>query len=272
MSSLTALAKVYEVQSAQSMLTFEEACKVAKASSGDSFAHDYEGAQFLHRFDSQEPSTVWSKEWIRGIIKELLISNSLPWKRAILKGRSHVIRHLTENERQVFQAADLCGDNPDYSVVLWWDELQNLQRTELEDSDFREWELRSLNFENLRLEQLRCPHRAKWKSIDDNTCGYDIESFEMFDGEWIAIAIEVKSRYEQEIVFEMSRNECNQMVRMGERYRVHYWTKPEGHLRIIQSEYLIKNLPTDAQNSKWMSSEFSFQKSMFSLEDTEPAN
>lgn len=272
MSSLTALAKVYEVQSAQSTLTFEEARKVAKASSGDAFAHDYEGAEFLHRFDLQEPTTIWSEEWIRGIIKQLVISGSLPWKRAILKGRSHVIRHLTENERQVFQAAGLCVDNPDNSVVLWWDELQNLQRAELTNSDFREWELRSLNFENERLEQSSCPHRARWKSIDDNTCGYDIESFEMFENEWIAVAIEVKSRYEQEIVFEMSRNECNQMVRMGKRYSVHYWSKPEGHLRILQSENLIKNLPTDGQSSNWTSTEFSFERIMFPAVDLKSSN
>jgi hypothetical protein len=263
MSAITALAKVYEVQSTQNSLTFEEACTVARASSTDSIAHDYEGANFLRQFDSGDLAEVWSQNWIRGIIKQLLMNNFLPWKKAILKGRSHVLRHLTDNERQVFQAAGLCDDYPDESVVFWWDELQKFQRKELESSDFREWELNSLNYENQRLEEMDCPNRAKWRSIDDNICGFDIESFDLFEGDWVSIAIEVKSRYEQEIVFEMTRNECDQMARMGERYRVHYWSKSERNLRVISSDTLIKNLPSDSENSTWVSCEFHLQSGMY---------
>lgn len=258
MSALAALAKVYEVQSAQGSLSFEDACRVARASSSDSFAHDYEGALFLRRFDTHSPRIIWGEDWIRGILKSLLISDLIVWRRAILKGRSHVLRQLSDNERQVFEAAGLCVENPSKSVILWWDDLQNLQRSEIDQGDFRDWELKSLQYESERLEKLGCPNHPILRSIDDNTCGFDIESFEKVENEWITIAIEVKSRVSQEILFEMSRNECDQMIRMGGRYRIHFWSKPEGILEILNSEHLIENLPKDSKISKWKSSEFRY--------------
>ena len=265
MSSFAALAKVYEVQSAQNSLSFEESCRVAKDSSADSFAHDYEGAQYLQQFDRSSTREIWSEDWMRGILKALFLSELTIWEKAILKGRSHVLRQLTENEKQVFEAAGLCGENPDISVVSWWDELQEFRRAQVDQSDFRDWEAKSLRHESERLEQMGCPFQPKWRSIDDNTSGFDIESFESFENEWVSIAIEVKSRFSQDILFEMSRNECNQMIRMGERYRVHFWSKPDGNLRIIPSTPLINGLPNDSENAQWKSAEFHFEAKMFPI-------
>ena len=265
MSALAALAKVYEVQLAQSSLTFEESCRVARESSAGSFAHDYEGAVFLKQFDASNPEHIWSEDWIRAILKALLLSDWRIWQKSILKGRSYVLRQLTENERQVFEAAGLCGENPDKTVVNWWDELHNLKRAEVDQNDFRDWEAKSLQYETERLKQKNCPYRPTWRSIDDNTCGFDIESFDILNDEWISIAIEVKSRFSEDILFEMSRNECDQMIRMKDRYRVHFWSKPEGNLRIIRSASLIDSLPKDSSNGRWKSSEFNFQSGMFPI-------
>lgn len=263
MSALAALAKVYEVQLAQNSLTFEESCKVAKESSADSFALDYEGALFLKQFDTSGLEHIWSEEWIRGILRSFLLSDWRIWHKSILKGRGHVLRQLTDNERQVFEAAGLCSENPESSVISWWDAFQDLKRSELDQNDFRDWEAKSLEYEIKRLQQLKCPNRPTWRSIDDNTCGFDIESFDILENEWISIAIEVKSRYTQDILFEMSRNECDQMARMKNRYRVHFWSKPEGKLNFVDSEALINTLPKDSESARWKSSEFHFQAGMF---------
>lgn len=175
-------------------------------------------------------------------------------------GRRRVFSQLNGDERQVFRSAGLFGDPPTGDIVDWWDgiclKLRLLREAELL-AQGRRAERLSLAFEARRLQGLGIVDDPVWVSIDDNTAGYDIRSWNAGPEVPPARLIEVKSSSANPPVIVISRNEWEQANRYGTSFVFHFWDfKGQNELLYEKSvEEVRPHIPVDAGSGRWRNAE-----------------
>ena len=251
MSAMTALTRVLDMNDRDSSISYEDAIRIAEKSSTDGAAHDYIRAREILNMQIHFSDISDRRIIIQDVLKALIIENSYPWKRVIKYGRSHLVNQLTENEKQVFEAADLLIENPNKEIVEWWSELESLTSKTQENWGFRDWENRSLQKEIKILESENCPHQPVWVALNDNFLGYDIISYRKIDNDWIPFYIEVKSTDSGLSKFLISDREIQTLIQSPDCYQIDFWQASNSNLTEILGTQMLQHIPTNNGNGRW---------------------
>jgi hypothetical protein len=176
------------------------------------------------------------------------------WARIITLGRSVFAQKLSRDEVQCFRSAGLLEDPPTGAVISWWDRVAAVARLRVDQEKMvrsRQAEEMSLAHETTRLAQLRIDRSPVWMSIEDNTAGYDIQSFDPGPEEPVARLIEVKSTIASPLRFWLSRNEWETAKKFGAAYHFHIWDLQGPQLHERTAAEILPHIPTDNERGKW---------------------
>lgn len=108
-----------------------------------------------------------------------------------------------------------------------------------------------MDHETRRLLALGIPNRPRWVSIDDNTVGYDVHSYDKGTVEPIARLIEVKSCARIDTEIHLTRNEWETAIERAPHYCFHVWILPEERLVELKPEDIEIHVPVDQGNGRW---------------------
>jgi hypothetical protein len=250
MSAFEALRHLHVYRAAHPELATNELVKlVSKLEVG---ALDYNAAQELDAFlpaavDHQDPT-----RFFRACIEAALHQNHI-WARSITLGRQKFIQKLDRDEVSCFRCSRLLDDPPSMETVAWWDRIQSAGRENtnsaiMERARNAEW--LSLEFELARLATLGIKRKPVWMSVEDNTVGYDILSFNQGKTEPVAKLIEVKSFLGQRR-FYISRNEWNTAIKFGTSYAFYVWDMQRTTLYEKSVQQVLSQIPSDGQGGRW---------------------
>ena len=139
-----------------------------------------------------------SENGLRTFIFEWVRVANPGWLQLAPYGRERLRRALSSNEVQCFREAGLFDESPDRETIEWWDLVAARMRGMYDAERMkraRRAEWLSLEHERRRVEDLGIADEPKWVSLEDNSLGYDILSFDLDrDGHTINRLVEVKSR------------------------------------------------------------------------------
>jgi hypothetical protein len=176
------------------------------------------------------------------------------WGRIIPYGRQKFVQKLSQDEEQCFRAAGLLEHPPTGPIISWWDRVAARARLQADQDKMiraREAERLSLAHEVKRLASLNIPALPVWMSIEDNTAGYDIQSFDIGVSEPVSRLIEVKSTIASPLRFYVSRNEWETARKYGPSYFFHVWDLrgPQLYERTVSD--IAPHIPTDEGHGNW---------------------
>jgi hypothetical protein len=189
---------------------------------------------------------------------EVTIPRQVIWRRTVTLGRRKFTQKLSRDEEQCFRAARLLDDPPSSDVVEWWDKLMMTSRSQTENDKMqraRYAERLSLEHEKRRLVNLGINLIPTWVSIDDNTAGYDILSYDAGEYKPINRLIEVKSTIASPLRFFLTRNEWEIALKFDNRYVFHIWDLKEERLYERTVTAISAHVPTDNERGRWSNSE-----------------
>lgn len=192
---------------------------------------------------------------LRCTIMELVKKSKPFWSRVGHLGRQNVVRMLTQNQRQCFEAAGLLGDfcNPD--IQGWWVDLAQFSRHEENQrlvEAGRAGELRTLRYESARLARLGVDRQPRLVSLEDQAAGYDVLSFDLLENQTIAeLQIEVKSSAFEPLHFYLSRNEWEVAVASSRPHVFHLWGPDSESPIVLTVDSLVAHIPSDRGNGEW---------------------
>lgn len=108
-----------------------------------------------------------------------------------------------------------------------------------------------VDYEARRMRARGLDRAPVWMSIEDNTAGYDIQSFDVGSEGPVARLIEVKSTIASPLRFLLSRNEWETAKKFGAAYHFHVWDLqgPQLHERTVAE--ILPHIPTDNEKGKW---------------------
>jgi hypothetical protein len=176
------------------------------------------------------------------------------WGRIITLGRSMFVQKLTRDEVQCFRAAGLLEDPPTRPIIAWWDRVAAIARLRSDQEKMaraRRAEEMSLDYEARRMRALGIHRSPVWMSIEDNTAGYDIQSFDAGTEGPVARLIEVKSTIASPLRFFLSRNEWETAKKFGAAYYFHVWDLQDPQLHERTMSEILPHIPTDNEKGKW---------------------
>ncbi len=176
------------------------------------------------------------------------------WGRIITLGRSVFVQKLSRDEVQCFRAAGLLEDPPTRHVISWWDRVAAIARLHSDQEKMvraRQAEEMTLAYEAARLRRLGIDQEPVWMSIEDNTAGYDIRSFDHGSEGPVARLIEVKSTIASPLRFFISRNEWETARKFGSAYHFHVWDLQGPQLHERTADQILPHIPTDNERGKW---------------------
>jgi Domain of unknown function (DUF3883) len=176
------------------------------------------------------------------------------WGRIITLGRSVFVQKLSRDEVQCFRSAGLLEDPPTRPIISWWDRVAAVARLRSDQEKMvraRQAEEMSLAHEAKRLAQLGIEQSPLWMSIEDNTAGYDIQSFDPGAEGPVARLIEVKSTIASPLRFWLSRNEWETAKKYGSAYHFHIWDLKGPQLHERTAAEILRHIPTDNERGKW---------------------
>lgn len=221
----------------------------------DAASLDLEAAVELHGLVSED-TPADGYPFYRSCIKTLLVQGDHSWGRQITLGRGFFTRKLDRDKVSIFVQAGLMLDPPDDEVVLWWDETTAEVRFEadiLRNARARQAERLTMDFEIEKLVKAGCEEKPRWMSIEDNTVGYDVQSYTVTQYGLNRLAIEVKSSLANPLEFQVTKGEWRVATTMGEAYIFHIWDMrqepPTLHVRTV--EQVAPHVPHDQQDGEW---------------------
>jgi hypothetical protein len=168
---------------------------------------------------------------------------------------------LTQDELQTFRSAGLFDEHPPADVVEWWDSFAALMRSaedERLNAQGRHAERLSLEYERKRLAALGIAEEPHWTALDDNSAGYDIQSFELTAYGLKNLLIEVKSSQRTPPRMILSRGEWNAAVQYGDTYTFHLWKLPSEELLVKPVSEIAAHIPEDQGSGCWTELEIQF--------------
>jgi hypothetical protein len=220
----------------------------------DGASHDYEAAFQLEPIVAATAPASEAAEFYQHCIEAVIPAFRPLWGRIITLGRRKFVQKLSRDEVQCFRAAGLLEDPPTTRIVIWWDRLAARARLQADQDKMmraRDAEQMSLEYEVKRLTQLGINMPPVWMSIEDNTAGYDIQSFDLGDEGPVARLIEVKSTIASPLRFWLSRNEWEIAKKFGAAYFFHIWDLqgPQLHERTVVD--IQPHIPSDNERGRW---------------------
>jgi len=239
----------------------EEAAVSLQRSDADLAAADFAGALRLH---DQFAGTVDFSDPIIGLRSGLgiLIEAHRPWWcRFFPYGRQRLATALTQNELQTFRSAGLFDETPPSDVVEWWDAFASLMRSaddQRKNAQGRHGERLSLDYERKRLAGLGICEEPKWVALDDNSAGYDIQSYDLTEYGLKNRLIEVKSSQRSSPRMILTRGEWDFAAKFGESYTFHLWQLPSEELIVLTVADISQHIPEDAGKGRWSELEIQF--------------
>jgi hypothetical protein len=113
----------------------------------------------------------------------------------------------------------------------------------------REAERLSLEHERDRLRRLGIAQEAEWVSLEDNTLGYDIRSYDLFGGKIVTRLVEAKSTTSDSIF--ITRNEWQNAASAEEQYVFHVWKLPDRTFTEFSASAIRPSIPIDQGSGRW---------------------
>ena len=233
-----------------------EAIRVAKRLSADDAHHDYDAALVLHGVIDESHSVYDAVALYRQAIASVIRHAQPWWTRFAPLGRERLRVALSVNEAQCFEAAGLFVDMPTREVLTWWDTLAQTARAAENDGRLqqgREAEQLTMSFERERLARLGIARSPRWIALDDNTAGYDVQSFDVGTVEPISKLIEVKSCAREAVEIFISCNEWETAVASAPHYFFHIWLLPEKVLIELTPQDIEPHIPANRGTGAWQS-------------------
>jgi hypothetical protein len=255
MSALSGLLAVRRYSREHPGIPLPEVIASLKRVSADDAYHDYEAALVLHAMlTKSEERTTDIPAFFRGILTTLAKEAKPWWLRLSPLGRDRVKAALSLNEAQCLEAAGLFSQAPTPEILQWWDALAQEVRA-ADESDRLEQgrvaEQLTIDYETRRLSQLGITNRPRWISLDDNTAGCDVHSYEMGPVEPVAKLIEVKSSSRKPSEIFLTRNEWDTAIERAPHYVFHIWILPEQELIELTPDGIQAHIPPDRGNGRW---------------------
>jgi hypothetical protein len=195
----------------------------------------------------------------------ILVARRPFWARASIFGRKRVRQLLNENEEQCLAAAGLLERELAREALEWWDRLALAFQAAAADARLesgRAAEELTLDYENSRLaDEFGTGFVAKWISPEDNTTGYDIESFAKHpSGNVAKLLIEVKGFRSSDRKFFITRREWWECTTTPFLYRFYIWDLNTRQLAIFRKEDIEPHMPLERGAGQWTSVELSLDK------------
>lgn len=190
----------------------------------------------------------------RALLRAFIVEDPPAWISSVVAGRSHVVSLLQPNERQVFQLAGLLDSPPTHEALVWWDDLARFYRGRVDERKMdqaRSAEERSFFLESEKVGEFAPELEVEWVSIDDNSRGYDIASFELVHGIARPKFIEVKSSSRTPQTFFLSRNEWLTARELDDQYVIHLWDASSWTLTEFSATELASDIPRDTGRARW---------------------
>jgi Domain of unknown function (DUF3883) len=237
---------------------FEEIIEIVRVVQADGAAHDFEAAISLESIVEQSAPALDALTFYRECIVASIMAHRPVWVRTISLGRKKFSQKLGGDEQQCFASAGLLDDPPTEKAIFWWDRVSaqtRLMGDEIKMVRARDAEKRSLEFECERLKKLGIDRTPTWMSIDDNTAGYDILSFDHGPGGPVARVLEVKSTIASPLRFYVTRNEWDTCQKMGNAYHFHIWDMKTGNLFERTAADIAPHIPNDSGKGRWANAE-----------------
>lgn len=251
MSTIEAFLRIDDIRKARATSDLLEAVQIARDSTSDAAAHDYEEATLVFQSGLNQLTSVSMQDRILEIITYLISSHDYPWKQFAHRGRQWVLERLSPNEFQSFKAAGLTEIEMRDEIREWWDCLTTNIKTDSLDFGFREWEKRSFELEKKRLASEGCPLLCKWVALEDNFIGYDILTYQKTINGWQKHYVEVKSSETGIFRFHLSYREAAVALRSPDNYSLHFWDTKSETLSELSGMELLAHLPVDQGQGKW---------------------
>lgn len=255
MSALNGLLAIRRYLTDHPGILLPEVIAAIKRVSADDANHNYEAALVLHDMvaTTEQPTTDFPA-FFRDALTTLAKEAKPWWRRLSPLGRDRVKAALNSNEVQCLEAAGLFSQTLTPEILHWWDELTQEVRA-ADDSKRLEQgrvaEMLTIDYETHRLSQLGITNRPRWISLDDNTAGYDVHSYEKGPVEPVAKLIEVKSSSRKPSEIFLTRNEWDTAIERAPHYRFHIWTLPEQKLIELTPDDIAAHIPPDQGNGRW---------------------
>ena len=214
---------------------------------------DFRGGLALHQ--QLGPSLNWtpSENCLRTFIFEWVRVADPGWLQLAPYGRERLRRALDSNQVQCFREAGLFDESPDRETIEWWDLVAARMRG-ISDAErmkrARRAEWLSLQHERRRVEDLGIPDEPKWVSLEDNSLGYDILSFDRDrEGRTVNRLVEVKSRLSDSIF--LTRNEWENASGAPQRTVIQVWDMPDERLHEYRPAQIAPDIPLDQGSGIW---------------------
>lgn len=238
-----------------SELTPAEAIEQLKNGPSDLARLDYAGALQLIELCGGPmfaPSNR-TPEGHRAIITQLVATETPGWRLAAARGKKWCRDAMDMKTDQAIAWAGLWGT--DDAALDWWLQLASFVRGLSETARIavgRIGERLSFEYEQARLAALGAPCEPIWRSLDDDTLGYDIESWTYSPGSTpIPFRIEVKAYSGSERRFYLSRGEWRTALRFRPQYAVDVWDITSKTLTRFEVDEVKKAIPADVPPSEW---------------------
>jgi len=253
MSSMTALATVRNY-SQKSNVSFQESSQSLRRFNAEYHSLDFEAAEQLDSFVEHLPNV--DPEAFYRLTLRRVIERELPlWIMLASAGRSRLCEALPANILQSLRSAGLLTEKPTLEIVNWWDEIASIARSEHDKVKLehgRAAEYLTLELEEARTRTLGLTVSPRWISIEDNSAGYDILSFDAGEHGPTARMIEVKSCSSSTLGFYMTRGEWKTATR-SQCYIIHLWELTSKSLIEISVPELELSIPIDQGTGNWQS-------------------
>ncbi|MBB6469077.1 hypothetical protein HNQ96_004966 [Aminobacter lissarensis] len=239
----------------------DEAANSLQRSDADLAAADFQGALRLHSQFSVEIDFSDPVKGLRAGLGVLIDAHRPWWCRFFPYGRQRLATSLTQDELQTFRSAGLYEDFPQADVVAWWDAFASLMRSaedERLNTQGRHAERLSLEYERERLNKLGISEEPRWIALDDNSAGYDLQSYERTEYGLKNLLIEVKSSQRHPPRMILTRGEWKAAAQYGDAYIFHLWQLPAEELTVLTVADIAQHVPQDQGKGSWTELEISF--------------
>ena len=214
---------------------------------------DFRGGVALFR--ALDSSVDWNltKSRLRTFVFEWVQLVQPRWLRLVPFGRQGVRRALDIDHAQCFREAGLFDEVPDDETVQWWDRVAALMRGVSDEEKMtraRLAERLSFEHEKRRVKNLGIRDEPKWVSLEDNSLGYDILSYDRDKmRRTVTRLVEVKSTLSDSIV--LTRNEWQNASSAAQQAVIHVWYLPKRILREYRPCEIAPNIPMDQGSGAW---------------------
>jgi hypothetical protein len=235
--------------------TVDDGIRQLREGSAETATLDYAAGQVLMELVGRDALSRDDLSVRRQILRLVIDRERPSWRLAAARGRKWCLDAVDDDTGQILSWAGLTDVAPDDEAVRWWDDLASEVRgigNAARLTAGRDGERLSMEYEQERLQKAGIDNRIpRWRALDDNTLGYDIESWDLIEGEIVPLRIEVKSFAGTQAQFFLSREEWDAACRFSDTYFFDVWDLNMQRLQRLPMTTLVPWIPTDTRAIEW---------------------